>query len=76
MNGWLIAWLTTPVQLSGVWRLLLLIPLCLSISVVYKTIQCERLGDIPQAILALWVTIIGGMIGVGVLMWAVFMLLA
>ena len=36
MNMWLAAWLTTPAQLTGRQHLLLLIPLCLSISVVYK----------------------------------------
>lgn len=76
MSAWLLAWLTTPVQLIGLQRLLLLVPLCLSISIVYKTTRCERLGEIPQAALALWLTILGGMIGVGVLMWLAFMLLA
>ena len=76
MSIWLLAWLTTPVQLTGLQRLVLLVPLCLSISIVYKTTRCERLGDIPLATLALWVTILGGLIGVGVIMWLAFLLLA
>ncbi len=66
MESWnkKVSWLTTPIDPSGVQRLLLLIPLCLSISIVYKTTRCERLREIPLATLALWVTLIGGMIGV------------
>lgn len=76
MNDWLLSWLTTPVQLTGVQRLLLLLPLSLSISIVYKTTRCGRPGDIPLATLALWATIVAGMIGVGVFMWLAFLLLA
>ena len=76
MSAGLVAWLTAPVPLSGLQRLLLLIPLCLSISLVYKTTRCARLADIPLATLALWLTILGGMVGVGVLMWVAFLLLA
>ena len=52
MSAGLVAWLTTPVPLSGLQRLLLLIPLCLSVSLVYKTTRCARLADIPLATLA------------------------
>ena len=76
MNTALMALMTASVQLHGFQRLLLLIPLCLSISLVYKTTRCERLGDIPLATLALWATIVGGMVGVGGFMWLAFMLLA
>ena len=76
MSAGLVAWLTTPGPLSGLQRLLLLIPLCLSVSLVYKTTRCARLADIPLATLALWLTILGGMVGVGVLMWVAFLLLA
>lgn len=76
MSAWLVTWLTAPVPLSGLQRLLLLIPLCLSISLVYKTTRCARLDEIPLATLALWLTILGGMIGVGMLMWLAFLLLA
>ena len=75
MSAWLVAWLTTPVQLSGMQRLLLLVPLCLSISIVYKTTRCARFGEVPLATLALSLTILGGMIGVGVFMWLAFVLL-
>jgi hypothetical protein len=76
MSTWLLAWFTTPVQINGVERLLLLLPLCFSVSIIYKATRCERIGDIPLATFALWLTIVGGMIGVGILMWIAFLLLA
>ncbi len=76
MTTWLLAWFTTPVQITGVERLLLLLPLCFSVSIIYKATRCERIGDIPLATIALWLTVVGGMIGVGILMWIAFLLLA
>ena len=60
---------SSPIMLSGMQRTLLVLPLCLSISVVYKTIRCERLADMPVAALGLWMTIILGMYAVGVGVW-------
>ncbi len=66
---------SSPVMLSGMQRMLLILPLCLSISVVYKTIRCERLADMPVAALGLWMTIILGMYAVGVGVWLLNLLL-
>ena len=63
---------TTAIELTGVQRSLLMLPLCLSIAVVYKTTRCERVRDIPVAALILWVTIVAGMYAVGIGLWAVF----
>lgn len=63
---------TTAIQLSSQQRLALMLPLCLSIAIVYKTTRCERLSDVPAAVGVLWVTIILGMTAVGVGLWAVF----
>lgn len=62
----------TPIALGGAWRLLLMLPLCLSISIVYKTTRCDRLEELPKAILGLWITIVIGMFSVGVGLWAVY----
>lgn len=62
-------------MLSGMQRMLLVLPLCLSISVVYKTIRCEKLADMPLAALGLWVTIIVGMYAVGIGVWLLNLLL-
>ena len=68
----LAALFTTPFELSGAERLLLMLPLCLSIAVVYKTIRLERLSDLPKAAMALWGTIVGGMCAVGLGLWLLF----
>lgn len=59
------------VELSGTQRFLLMLPICLSIAVVYKAMRCERLRDIPVASLILWVSIVAGMYSVGLGLWAV-----
>ena len=55
-------------------RALLMLPLSLSIAVVYKTTRCNTLREIPGAVLALWLTIVIGMYAVGIAAWLVFML--
>ncbi len=45
-------------------RLWMLLPLTLAISVVFKANKLDDLRALPLASLFLWLTIIGGMIGV------------
>ncbi len=66
---------TTAIPLSGVQRFLMLLPLCLSIAVVYKTTRCDDLREVPAAALTLWVTIVAGMCIVGFVLWATFMIM-
>ena len=63
---------TTPIELTGIQRFLLMLPLCLSIAIVYKTTRCRNLRDVPVAALVLWVTIVAGMYAVGFGLWLVF----
>jgi len=65
-----------PMTFSGVSRLLMLAPLALAISIVYKTLHCERVGQIPLASLRLWATILFGMLAIGAILLVVFRLLA
>jgi len=53
------------IELSGRGHLLMMIPLCLSIAVVYKTTRCERLRDVPVAAAVLLITILMGLVAVG-----------
>ena len=62
----------TGITLTGVQRFLLMLPLCLSIAVVYKTTRCENLRDVPVAALVLWVTIVVGLYAVGLGLWVAF----
>jgi hypothetical protein len=72
----LVAFLTTPMQITGVQHLMLLGPLCVAISIIYKTIRCQDLREVPLAALIQCVTIILGMLGVGVAVWLLYLLLA
>ncbi len=63
---------TTPIELTGIQSFLLMLPLCLSIAIVYKTTRCRNLRDVPVAALVLWVTIVAGMYAVGFGLWLVF----
>ncbi len=72
MTETLAALFTTGIELTGMHRFLLMLPLCLSIAVVYKTTRCDDLREVPVAALTLWVTIVVGLLAVGVGLWAVF----
>ncbi len=62
----------TAVQVTGGQRFLLMLPLCLSVAIVYKTTRCASLRDMPVSALVLWVTIVLGMYAVGFGLWALF----
>jgi hypothetical protein len=65
-----------PMSITDVWRLLMLVPLALSISIVYKTIRCQRLRSVPVASIVLCGMILGGMMSIGVALLVIFRLLA
>ena len=64
MTG-MLAFLLHPMTLGKTQEMLLLLPLCLAISVVYKTTKCSTLSEVPVAALVSWVTIVIGMYAVG-----------
>ncbi len=66
---------TTGIVLTGIQRFLLMLPLCLSIAIVYKTTRCSTLREIPTTALILWLTIVAGMYAVGFGLWAAFTLI-
>ncbi len=73
MTGMLAELFTTAIELaSRQQRLLLILPLCLSIAIVYKATRCETLRELPVAALTLWGTIVVGMYAVGVALWLLF----
>ncbi len=63
---------STGIPLTGVQRFLMMLPLCLSIAIVYKTTRCERIRQVPREALGMWVTIVLGMYAVGFVLWAAF----
>ena len=66
---------TTPIALTGMQRLALMLPLCLSIAIIYKATRCEDLREVPVAALVLWITIVFGMYAVGVGLWAAYQIM-
>ena len=57
----------TPMTITGIGRLLMLLPLAAAISIVYKAIHCERIRDIPRASLIPGLTIGATMAAIGVI---------
>ena len=68
--------LATGYQLSGISRFMLMLPLCMSVAIVYKVTRIENLREAFAAALVLWVTIVIGMIAVGVGLWLLFQIMA
>ncbi len=71
----LATFLVTPAAIAPGARLLLLLPLAASVSIVYKTIRCGDVREIPLASVVLWLTIVGGMLAVGVVLLIAYRLL-
>jgi len=61
---------------AGRGRLLMLLPLALAISIVHKTLKQERLWDLPLAVVALWGTIVLGMLGLGAALMLIYEIMA
>ena len=51
-----------PLPVWDYWYLLLL-PLCAGVAVVYKSIKCKRMSQVPKEALMIWVWILLGMAG-------------
>ncbi len=64
----LASFLGEPLPVADYW-LWLVFPICLSISVVYKTIKAERVRDIFPAAAILFGTMIGGLALVTIIIW-------
>lgn len=62
----IVAFFIYPADLSRLQQLLLLLPLCLTVSVVYKTTKCAEVRDIPLAVAVNWLTIVAAMFAFGV----------
>ncbi len=63
---------TSGMILTGWQRMLLMLPLCLSIATVYKTLRTDNPKELPSAVIVLWGTIVVGMGAVGVGLWLIF----
>ncbi|HNO79609.1 MAG TPA: hypothetical protein PKN33_16285 [Phycisphaerae bacterium] len=75
-NCSVIAGILTPSILTGWQHMLMLVPLCLGISIVYKTLKCEDLKEVPAASVVLCAAIVGSMFAVGIGIWVLYGLMA
>ena len=73
---WLYHFLVDPIEIRGIGRLLMLAPLILSVSLVYKTIRCRDLKQVPIASIKLCIMILGGMFAIGISLLVTFRFLA
>ena len=66
----LIAWIPflEPMPSPGSWWPLFLIPLAIGISMVYKAVRLERLGEYPREVLIMTGQIVGAMIFLAVVL--------
>jgi hypothetical protein len=55
-------------------RFWMLLPLSLAVATVYKATRTKDLRSLPIGILLLWLTIIGGMLGVAVLLYIIILI--
>ena len=61
----------TPLPVWNYWAWLL-VPLCAAVAIVYKTIKCRYVHEIPRQAAAITVWIIVSMIAVAAGIWAVY----
>jgi len=64
------------IEIRGVGRLLMLAPLILSVSIVYKTLRCRKLTAVPLSSLRLCVSILVTMMLFGGVLLAVYRIMA
>jgi hypothetical protein len=74
--NWLSHLFVDPIEIRGIGRLLMLAPLIFSVSLVYKTIRCRDLRQVPLAAAKLCIMILCGMMAIGVSLLVTFHLLA
>ena len=64
------SFLGNPLPVAAYW-FWLVFPICLTVSLVYKTTKAERFRDIFGSALVLFATMIGGLILVTIALWLV-----
>lgn len=75
MSDFLPQCLANSMVLNGGLRLAMMLPLCLSIAIVYKATRCEDLRELPVAVGGLLVSIVLGMAAVGIGLWLMFQIM-
>ena len=70
MIGWIPFY--NPISLAAdAWTLWLVVPLCASVAIIYKTLRTYNLSRLPLEILGLMGYMIGGLIAMGFVLWII-----
>lgn len=74
----MMAWtlFVNPIVIPQTWELWLLLPLCLSVAVVYKTVRTTDLRKLPREVAGLMVYMVGGLVLLGTVLWLVMKFLS
>jgi len=66
-----------PIMLKGdIWTLALLLPLCVSVAVIYKTVRVKELRRLPVEIAGVLAYITAGLVVLGLVLYLGYRLLA
>jgi hypothetical protein len=60
-----------PITLSNQAVLWLILPLCLSVAIIYKTIRTRNLRRLPLEIASLMAYMVGGLVLLGAVLWGI-----
>jgi hypothetical protein len=60
-----------PMTLSSDTVMWLVLPLALTVAVVYKAIRVRRIRELPVAVAVLMVQMIAGLVALGAVLWAI-----
>ena len=69
MMGWTVFY--NPMALPSGWMLWLMLPLCVSVAVVYRAIRLERLERFAWSVLGLVAYMVAGLVALGAGLWLV-----
>ena len=68
MTAWVLFRTPMPLE-AGSWMLWLLLPLCMAVAIVYKTVRTKNLRRLPLEVLALMGYMTAGLVALGIGLW-------
>ena len=69
MTAWILFY--NPILVPQTVALWLILPMCLSVAIVYKTVRTHNLRKLPIEIAGLMVYMVGGLVLLGLVLWLV-----
>ena len=70
MTAWTLFYHPMPLEADG-WTLWLLLPLCVSVAIVYKVVRIQNVRRLPLEVLALMGYMAAGLTALGAALWVV-----